>query len=140
MDSEDILQIQKSLVIGNSILGFISLLGCLTIIFLFVTRPYLRDLIFKLTFFLAISEIINIIAYFMSLDFLNFEKDVIFDSKICVIQPVLITYANMSSLMWILMIVYCIHDLFVNKNRNYDKNKNKFLFIGYVLPILPTLL
>lgn len=140
MDSEDIIQIQKSLVIGNSILGFVSLLGCLTIIFLFITRPYLRDLIFKLTFFLAISEIINIIAYFMSLDFLNFEKDVVFDSKICVIQPVLITYANMSSLMWIFMIVYCIHDLFVNKNRNYDQNKNKFLFIGYVLPILPTLL
>jgi len=81
MDSTEILQIQKSLIIGNSILGFVSLLGCLTIIFLFITRPYLRDLIFKLTFFLATSEIINIIAYFMSLDFLNMEQVKIFDSK-----------------------------------------------------------
>ncbi len=140
MDSEDILQIQKSLVIGNCFLGFISLLGCLSIIFLFISRPYLRDLIFKLTFFLSISEVINIVAYFMSLDFLNFEQDKIFQSKICVIQPVLIVYANTSTLMWILIICYCIHDLFVNKNRNYDKNKNKILFIGYVLPIFPTLL
>jgi hypothetical protein len=140
MDSTEILQIQKSLIIGSSILGFVSLLGCLTIIFLFITRPYLRDLIFKLTFFLAISEIINIIAYFMSLNFLNLEQDKIYDSKICVIQPIFITFANTSSLLWILMICYCIHDLFVNKNRNYDKNKNKFLFIGYVLPIIPTLL
>lgn len=137
----DILQIQKSLIIGNCILGLVSLLGCLTIIMLFITRPYLRDLIFKITFFLAISEMINVVSYFIYLDFLNMDQDKIFSqSKVCVIQPILVTYANTSSLLWILMLCYCIHDLFVNKNRNYDKNKNKLLFIGYVLPIIPTLM
>jgi len=140
MDPVDILHIQKSVIIGNSILGLFSLMGCLTIIFLFLFRPYLRDFIFKLTFFLSISESINVIAYLVSLDFLNQNQNQIYESQICKVQPILISYANTSSLLWILMICYCLHDLLVNKNRFYDKDKKRYLIIGYILPIFPTLL
>lgn len=137
MDSSQINQIQFSLVVGNSILGTFSLIGCLIIISLFIFKSYLRDFIFKLTLCLAISEILNIIAYYMSIDFI---ENKILESNYCQLQVILITYSNSSSLLWILLICYSTHDLIINKNIEYDKRKNLYFFTGFLLPLIPTLL
>ena len=108
-------------------------------IFIFIAKPFQRDYIFKLTFFLSISELINNTSYFLSLYFLSNPH--IYENKIiCHTQTLLITYSDISSLLWILMICYGIYDLFVNKNQYYDRDKEKFIIGCFLLPIIPALM
>lgn len=139
MENFDKNKIQDSFIIGNSILGIISLLSNILTIFIFITKPLIRDYIFKLTFFLSISELINNIAYFLSLKFL-IVPDIYDNIIICDIQTLVTTYSDSSSLLWILMICYGIHDLFVNRNENYDVNKTKHIIACFLLPIIPSLM
>lgn len=139
MENFDKTKIQNSIIISNSILGIISLLANLLTIFIFISKPMIRDYIFKLSFFLAISELVNNLAYFLSLNFIKYP-DIYNNKIICDLQALLTAYSDCSSLLWILMICYGIYDLFVNRNENYDKGKNKLIIGCFILPVIPAVL
>jgi hypothetical protein len=141
MENFDKNRVQKSLIITNSILGFFSSLSSILTIYIFITRPLIRDYIFKLAFFLSISELINNIAYFFSLYYIknpNIYEDK--NSVLCDIQYFVIIYSEGCSLLWILMICYGIYDLFVNKNQKYNKNKTKHIIACFLLPLIPSIM
>jgi hypothetical protein len=141
MENFDKNSIQNSIIKSNSILGFFSFLSNLLTIFIFIKRPLIRDYIFKLAFFLSLSELLNNIAYFLSLYYLINPN--IYENKntiICDIQTIIITYCECCSLLWIFMICYGIYDLFVNRNPKYDKNKTKHFVACFLLPIIPSIM
>lgn len=139
MEMEELQKIQKSILISNSTLGCVSLISCLIVVLLFIFRPYLRDSLFKLIFLLSIAEIINLISYFLSLNFLD-DMNKMSGSCLCSVQHFLATYGNLSSLIWTLIICIYLYQLFLNKNRNFNVDKKIYLVIGYIIPLLPSCL
>ena len=136
-DNDETFYDMTPLIKTNVILSSFSLIGSLTIIFLFIFRKRLRSFVFNLVFYLSISETLNSIGNIMSIHKLYANNN--FNSKICDIQAVVINYTDFSSLTWMCIISYTIYDMMINFNQDFSRKKNIFLFIGFGLPFIFTI-
>lgn len=121
-----------ALIKTNIILSVFSFLGSLTIILLYCFNKNLNSFVFKLVFYLAISELLFSIGNFLSFDLLREEPNEI----ICDVQSVIINFTDYSTLTWICIISYTIYNLIFKLNKEVVFKERRFIFIGFTIPIL----
>lgn len=130
----------SSLIKTNIILASLSLIGSILIIILYTCYKQLRSFVFSLVLFLAISEVFNSLANMMSINLLIKEgQSNRFDSPVCNLQSIIITYTDICTLTWIIIISHTISHLMVNYNQEVAKRKVIFILLGFGIPLIFTI-
>jgi len=88
-----------------------SLAGSLFIIIAFLTIPKLHNFAFRLVFFMAICEFLHALGGALGG---SFDDDG--NSGTCRFQGFLIQFGSLSSIMWVVVISYCIKQVVINRN------------------------
>lgn len=134
----DSVKIYPSIIFGNCLCSFLSLLGCVTIFVTFVKIKILRSLIYRLIFIISIAEILNSISHFLSMES---DKNKKFnENSLCYIQSVVITFTDTITMTFLTIISYTIYSIIV-KNDHKVLQKRKFFYLaGVILSVLSTTL
>ena len=144
MGPEDMVEYLGFLIKVMSILSVLSFVSCSLVVFLFLTKQHLQTYLCELLFHMAISEIFNSIAKFMSIYKLYYFADVkegLMDetSTFCVIQRILGNYSDISSFILIVIISYTLHHMMLKMNKNIKDFMPCFRFCIYLVPLVMTL-
>ena len=140
-DVAEYLGILINIIVALSVLSFLS---CSLVVFLYLTRQNLKTYLMELLFHMAISEIINSIAKFLSIYKLYYFPTVregLIDetSSFCVIQRILINYSDISSFILIVIVSFTLHHMMLNLNKNMDQYLPCFRYLIYIVPFIWTL-
>jgi hypothetical protein len=120
-------------------LACFSLLGSLTIIIFYFNYKKLRSFVFSLVFFLSISEFIYSANLLLSIDLLFDNPKNQSRHIVCWTQSILMTFFDINTLIWIIIISYTINDLMINYNQEINKKKKLFIYISYSIPTVFTI-
>ena len=131
-----IIDIDSNYFIRNTIIIFasISLLSDLFIVICYINFKVLRkSFAFQLILYLTISNILTMIGrYLVFPTGDNLENENI----LCKFQGLLINYGMLSSLLWVDIFSHSLYSVIVKNNKNIENNHFVYLMIGFVLPLV----
>lgn len=119
------------------VISSFSLIGAMFMIGMYATFPQLRQFSFKMVFFLAISDFLGALAGILSATRFTGENP---PEGLCYFQAMLQTYANMSSIIWVVIISWTLYSSVILGIHDKSQSLKNFLLSGFVLPIFFVLL
>ena len=133
--------IEPSILMGNIICSFISLVSCIAMIILFIKKPRIRSLIHTIVICIAISEsIINIGHLFSIVLLIQTNVDLYIDSVLCDIQSVLIVYGETATMVFFTIMAYCIYVYIIQQHSSLHLRKKKIILLGIIVSSVITLI
>jgi len=115
----------EKLYLINFISSCLSTLGSLFIFVMFIIHKKMRNLPYRLIFYLTIADIGTSLAFCLPMD----------DYWICQIQGGLLSYFMLSSVLWCAIISHAMSKV-IKCNLDLHKYEKQYLFIGFVIPLL----
>jgi len=123
-----------------SVISTFSFLSCLLVVYIFISKKHLRTFILELLFHLAISEMINSVAKFMSIYKLFYNSDITEGLKdqssvFCYIQKILVNFSDDSSFIIIVIISYTLYRMMTEMSKDVKYYIVCFRIFIYFVPL-----
>jgi len=132
----------QGLIISNTFVSFISCFFNILNIIIHLFYIKRKSYVFELGIYFSIAELLYSIAQVISF-FRIFSPGFEIEPKsaLCFIQSSLIDYANFSSMIWLSYMTYSVYVLLTKNDKSFmNKGRTKFLLIGFVTPIIFTIM
>jgi len=117
-----------------------SLLASLYIIVIYICYKKTRNFAFKMVFYLNIADFCYSVAELFTLKNPDFLFDVEFSEGICLAQSFLMTWFGLSSIIWTSIIAWTLYSTAILNNTNIEEKEIKYIFLGFILPMIASLL
>ena len=116
----------------SSLISVLSLLGSSFIVSVYHYFPELQTFGFKLVIYLSFADICFSFAKMLS--FFDYF------SPLCEIQAFIINAAQLSSVLWTVIISSTLKNTLIYQDHDINSAENKYLIVGFVFPLLYSLL
>lgn len=119
---------------------FLSLLTSLYVSLIYICYPKTRNFAFKMVFYLNIADFCYALAQLLVIRHPHFFLEVEFSDYVCLAQSFMMTWFGLASIVWTSIIAWTLYSTVILNNINIEEKEFKYIFLGFIIPMLAAIL